>query len=275
MITPFILYSLFFISYVLFNQAKVSARYWVGCIRYVLRRMINERPQVTGYLLQWKMLHPLTPTTPLSKHKICQSPIVNRLFLILILLTPTFLSAQSPAISHSPAETAISSVPEADPTDGIVLIPPPTAASTGTATTSFPIKLPGGRLGMAPDISIDYNHEHQHGWLGKGWDLSLPAITVETRWGVPRFDATNETETYLLNGEQLAPVAHRGPIRQRSADLRFYQRVEVDFARITRHGNAPNNYWWEINFTDGSTSYYGGLPGEELISSSTLQGVSF
>ena len=32
-----------------------------------------------------------------------------------------------------------------------------------------------------------------NGWLGVGWDLAVPAITIDTRWGVPRYDAQKET----------------------------------------------------------------------------------
>ena len=45
-------------------------------------------------------------------------------------------------------------------------------------------------------------------WLGLGWNLSIPTIEVDTRWGVPTYDSANETESYLLNGEEMALMTH-------------------------------------------------------------------
>jgi RHS repeat-associated protein len=160
--------------------------------------------------------------------------------------------------------------PAANPADGIALVEPPTANASGSANLEFPIKLPPGRQGMEPLLSISYNSDHQHGWLGRGWDLSLPSIEVETRWGVPRFDAENESETYLLEGAMLAPVAHRGATRPRTAEVTFRPRVESEFRRIIRHGNNPRNYWWEIQYPDGMTEYYGGLPESGIVASALL-----
>ena len=96
---------------------------------------------------------------------------------------------------------------------------------------------------------------------------TIPSITVETRWGVPRYDQSKESETYLLNGEQLAtkdsegnyePLPHRAAWKQRYGDgKQFYPRVEGSFQQIIRHGFKPSNYWWEIRDKQGVTYYYG------------------
>jgi hypothetical protein len=75
--------------------------------------------------------------------------------------------------------------------------------------------------------------------------------------GVPRYDAHLETETYLLDGEQLTPLAHRGTLRPRTAEKVFHTRVEGDFARIVRHGDAPADYSWEITDKSGTHWFYG------------------
>lgn len=183
-------------------------------------------------------------------------------FILLLFLVPFSLSAQAPN-APSPTYLTVSPTappPAANPADGIALIEPPVANASGSAALSYPIKLPPARKDHAPALDISYSSDHLHGWLGRGWDLSLPAIEVETRWGVPRFDRTNETETYLLEGAMLAPVAHRGATRPREAEKTFHHRVEREFQRITRHGDSPENYWWEIRYPDGSTEYYGGSP---------------
>lgn len=179
--------------------------------------------------------------------------------LLLSTLTPLIpLLAQAPPVYEAVSAAELDKAPSV--ADGIALVEPPAANATGGASLTYPIKLPPARQDMAPALSIDYSSDHQHGWLGRGWDLGLPTIDIETRWGVPRFDASDETETYLLEGEMLAPVAHRGETRPRTANLTFYPRVEREFQRITRHGNNPRNYWWEIRFPDGMIEYYGGTP---------------
>jgi hypothetical protein len=96
----------------------------------------------------------------------------------------------------------------------------------------------------------------------------MQSITIDTRWGVPRYDSVYddtpesnlETETYLLDGEQLTPVAHRGELQPRTADKVFHTRVEGQFRRIVRHGEQPNNYWWEVTDKNGVRYIYGGDP---------------
>ncbi|MEM7571438.1 MAG: SpvB/TcaC N-terminal domain-containing protein [Bacteroidota bacterium] len=161
---------------------------------------------------------------------------------------------------------------QVDPSAGIELIERPYPNALGSANTSFSLQLTPGRNAMTPEVSVDYQSDHEHGWLGKGWDLSLPSIGIDTRWGVPRYDPEFETETYLWLGEQLAPVAHRGPQRNREVELAFSQRVNDLFVRITRHGNSPANYWWEVEYPDGSSEYYGGLPTQGVIDQATLSG---
>src|SRR5690606_5622990 len=99
--------------------------------------------------------------------------------------------------------TTISDMKYADPSAGIVSISPPSPNSNGIASTSFPIKLPPGRNGMAPNLSVNYNSEAGNGWMGVGWNLQLPAITLDTSWGTPRFNSGSETEIYQLDGETL------------------------------------------------------------------------
>lgn len=162
------------------------------------------------------------------------------------------------ALSYN--STSIKDIKAADPSSGINLIDAPSANSTGDARIGVPIEVPPGRNGMEPEINIGYTSGGGNGWLGLGWDLQLPAITIDTRWGVPRYDAALETETYLMGGEQLTPVAHRGVFQPRTAEKIFHTRVEGGFAKIIRHGNQPNAYWWEVITKDGTRFFYGGTP---------------
>ena len=182
----------------------------------------------------------------------------------IFLLFCTFnLVAQNPGdvpATYLMDENAMGSFSPADPSDGIQLIDPPTPNNLGTANLNFEIKIPEGRMGLSPDISINYSSSNAHTWLGHGWDLMMSAIEVETRWGVPRYNSQQETETYSLDGDMLYPVAHRDIVEDRKSDKVFYPRVEGDFMEIIRHGSSTKAYWWEITEKDGTKNFYGGNP---------------
>ncbi|MEJ3742963.1 SpvB/TcaC N-terminal domain-containing protein [Actinomycetes bacterium KLBMP 9797] len=154
--------------------------------------------------------------------------------------------------------TQIKDLEAANPGTGVNLVSAPGATSTGDAQLSYPIEVPPGRGGLQPELAVAYGSAGGNGWLGLGWDVPLPSITVDGRWGVPRYDAGLETETYVVGGQQLTPVAHRGALRARSAEKVFHTRVEGGFARIVRHGNSPKNYSWEVVDKAGTRSFYGG-----------------
>ncbi|OLB80539.1 MAG: hypothetical protein AUI14_06360 [Actinobacteria bacterium 13_2_20CM_2_71_6] len=160
--------------------------------------------------------------------------------------------------------TQIKNLQAGDPGAGVSLIAPPAASNAGAARLGYPIEVPPGRGGIAPQLSVAYDSTGGNGWLGLGWDVALPAITVDTRWGVPRYDAGLETETYLLGGEQLTPVANRGPPPARTAEKTFHVRVEGSFARIVRHGTGPDKYTWEVVDKSGTHSFFGGAPESTL-----------
>ncbi|MDH5654259.1 MAG: discoidin domain-containing protein, partial [Gammaproteobacteria bacterium] len=119
-------------------------------------------------------------------------------------------------------ENTIKDIKAADPGAGINLIEPPRAGNRGDANLSYPIEVPPGRNGMQPQLAVSYNSGGGNGWLGMGWDLSVPSVSIDTRWGVPRYDASTETETYMVDGQMLTPVAHRGTPVARSADKIFH-----------------------------------------------------
>ncbi|SMC46161.1 RHS repeat-associated core domain-containing protein [Moheibacter sediminis] len=169
--------------------------------------------------------------------------------------------------------TSIKDIKAADPAAGVVSIAPPTPNNMGTANTSFPIKLPAGRAGMQPSLSVNYNSEGGNGWMGIGWDLSVPAISIDTRWGAPRFDESSgcngrpfETEIYSLAGEMLTMKVgedftnpHRtSDICRIAGERQFYPRKEHgSYLKVVRYGTSPKNYWWEVTDKMGNKSIYG------------------
>jgi RHS repeat-associated protein len=149
----------------------------------------------------------------------------------------------------------------ADPGAGINLLAPPEPNNLGDNRLGYPIELPPGRQGLTPQLGVSYSSSSGNGWLGVGWDLAVPAVTIDTRWGVPRYSTGLETETYQLDGAQLTPVAHRGAPQPRTAGKVFHTRVEGGFTRIVRHGSGPAAYTWEVTDKDGLRWFYGALPG--------------
>ncbi|UWQ09737.1 SpvB/TcaC N-terminal domain-containing protein [Aliiroseovarius crassostreae] len=154
--------------------------------------------------------------------------------------------------------TQIQGIKAADPTAKINLIEAPSASNMGDANLSYPIELPAGRLGMAPSLQLGYSSGAQNGWMGQGWNLTVPEISIDTRWGVPRYDAGFETETYSFNGQMLTPVAHRAALVAREIDREFHARIEGGFQKIIRHGSHPSNYWFEVVDKMGTRYAYGG-----------------
>ncbi|MPZ52145.1 MAG: hypothetical protein GEU79_05340, partial [Acidimicrobiia bacterium] len=158
-------------------------------------------------------------------------------------------------------EAELEGLQYADPTEQIDLVDPPVANNQGSAEVTHPLSVPAGRGGMQPDLSFDYSSEAGTTWLGTGWDFSVGAVTVDTRWGVPRYLSDKESETYLLDGQVLSPTAVRSELEDRVANRSDYtRRVETQHERIVRHGDDPQNYWWEVIDKSGATRFYGGTP---------------
>ncbi|MXN92343.1 hypothetical protein GR160_14030 [Flavobacterium sp. Sd200] len=173
--------------------------------------------------------------------------------------------------------TMMSDVKAADPSAEITLISPPEASQKGDANVSYPIKIPAGRRGMQPQIGLQYSNNGGNSWVGNGWSLNTPAISIDTRWGTPIFDPEEETELYSLNGEQLMypngymPHRHQdvtGGVYSTEPQYRFDEltgnakifipRKQGSFAKIERLGGAPEEYYWKVTDTDGTISWYGG-----------------
>lgn len=164
------------------------------------------------------------------------------------------------------APTMMNDIKAADPTAKLNIITPPTANNRGSANLQYAFEMPPARNGMTPSLAISYNSDGGNGWLGQGWDLSVPSITLDTRWGVPRYDLTDETETYSLSGSMLSTmddngamsVAHRGDKIARKSDRQFYTRQGGDFSRIIRKGGSPADYYWVVTDKQGVVYTYGG-----------------
>ena len=172
--------------------------------------------------------------------------------------------------------TTLTDLPDPDPLQGIPMVQvnglgsfgSPTGDNSGNASLTYPIVIPAGRHGLQPDVNLYYNSANGNGPLGVGWSIPMPAVTIDTRWGVPRYDALRETEAYLVNGEPIVRHGREGdvyvlPHQDYRFELRgqnterFWFRDTRNATRVIRHGRFPTEYWWEVTSTSGITYYYG------------------
>ena len=154
--------------------------------------------------------------------------------------------------------TQIKDLKAADPTAGITRMKEPEANQRGSLSLSYPISLPQGRQGLTPAVTLSYGSTVRGGWAGHGWSVSISSISIDTRWGVPRYDPAKESESYTLEGEALYPDARTATPEPRTQGVKqYWLRREGRFARIERHGDSPLDYTWTVTDKNGTTSYYG------------------
>ena len=178
--------------------------------------------------------------------------------------------------------TAISDLEPKSPAEGITLIQPPTANQQGDANISYPLSIPAGRQGMTPQLALNYSSSGGESWCGYGWSIPVQSISVDTRWGVPTFDDTLQSEVYVLNGESLhgtdGEKANRPKVDgntvnyapRRSGIQQFFTKMQSAYVKIERTGSGPNNYVWVVTDADQNKQYYGTLDGSNVHSGSCL-----
>ncbi len=174
--------------------------------------------------------------------------------------------------SNSFTPTTVGDIPAAHPTDKINFIEMPSANQEGDAVLSYPIEIPGGRKGMQPNLTVQYNSSGGNGWMGLGWNINVGTIDINTKWGAIKYDATKETESYLVNGEEVTLrvsdnsfyLPYRNTEINRISNAMFYPRQEGSFNRIQRLGSSPKNYSWVVTDKGGIKYYYGQTSDSQL-----------
>ncbi len=171
--------------------------------------------------------------------------------------------------------TQIKEIEAPNPVQHLTIIAEPQVNNYGSAQITYPIEIPVGRNGLQPDVSLSYNSSNGNGILGYGWSIMQPAMTIDTRWGVPRYDSVYESEIYTLNGMQcvlkdgnpnlMLPYQSNDQISRQSGNVTFVARDTKNCDRIIRHGSTTKNYWWEVIDRDGTVSYYGKYAGNTSV----------
>lgn len=179
--------------------------------------------------------------------------------------------------------TAMSDVKVANPATGIQLMSPPEISQTGEASISYPLNIPAGRNGMTPPIALSYSSDGGSGWAGYGWSISAPSVTIDTRWGVPTFDANLQEEVYLLNGKSLVeedgikanrPIIEGGvpqAITRETGNIRYFERTMSGYKEIERRGDDPKSYIWVETMANQTKYFYGTLEGSKVHDNAVLR----
>ncbi|WP_417588811.1 SpvB/TcaC N-terminal domain-containing protein [Owenweeksia hongkongensis] len=174
--------------------------------------------------------------------------------------------------------TALSDLEAANPSAGMSLMQPPSVSQTGEASVNYPLQIPEGRQGMTPKINLTYSSDGGTGWLGMGWSLSTPSISIDSRWGVPTFPETIQEEVYLMNGKSLSMEGEWKGNRSKEVSgtiqtapritnkdgVRFFERQLTSYKEVKRFGDAPTNYFWTEVTASQTTYYYGTSDGSDI-----------
>jgi RHS repeat-associated protein len=142
---------------------------------------------------------------------------------------------------------SIKNLQAADPAAEVPAPDGPEPGPFGANSFRIPLRLPPGRGGASPSLSLGYSSDSQYGWLGRGFDIEIPAVTIDTRFGLPNYEGEDR---YSLGGEELERVGAKG------ASTFYRPRVERDF-RLVRWVRSGGEDYWETTDKDGTVREYG------------------
>ncbi len=118
--------------------------------------------------------------------------------------------------------------------------------STGAAVIGIPIKIPPGRKGIAPNLSLTYSSSRGNGWVGVGWDLGLGAIQRSTKRGT-NYSANDYVAA--MNGAVSELVS-----RTDWGSNCYGLKIEKDFSRYYFNSTTGG---WEVTAKNGTKYFYG------------------
>ncbi|WP_160290452.1 toxin TcdB middle/N-terminal domain-containing protein [Pseudoalteromonas luteoviolacea] len=120
------------------------------------------------------------------------------------------------------------------------------AGNQGSGEFTLPIKLPAGRGGLTPELSIDYNAGFGNGLVGIGHRLSIPSIRHQTDKGLPDYQAAN-SRFVLSNGAELVHLGGQRYQEKLSGNPSVYEFTNGAW-RVT----LPDGSQWQFGTADQS-----------------------
>ena len=119
--------------------------------------------------------------------------------------------------------------------------------NSGTTSYAIQLKVPPGRKGFQPELTLRYNGGAGNGPFGIGWSLSVGHIQRQTDKGLPEYDAS---DTFIESGgEELVPLA----------DGTYRHENEGAFVRYVRSGEG-----WTAKDRSGGSLKYGLVPETQI-----------
>jgi len=118
---------------------------------------------------------------------------------------------------------------------------------SGAAHLSYPIVVPPGRSGLAPQLSLSYTSSGGNGWLGVGWDIPIGYIQRRgPRKGVPKYDDTKDVYELNLGGasQELVSIGNDE------------YRLKIEGALLWIKYFSTGNYW-EVKDKSGTKMTFG------------------
>lgn len=140
----------------------------------------------------------------------------------------------------------------------------------GSGTLIFPFDLPVARE-LTLQLAISYSSGGGNGLFGVGFSIDIPSFSLNTRFGVPRYDGSDPV---TFTGEDLVPSLLPDPggswvreISKRTEDgvafevTRYQPRIESQFTLIEHWVDAASQQsHWRTTSTDNVVSEYGKTP---------------
>ncbi len=107
--------------------------------------------------------------------------------------------------------------------------------NSGTTTYAVKLKVPPGRAGFEPELTLRYNGGTGASPFGIGWSLSIPYIQRQTDKGLPEY---NNTDTFIeSSGEELVPIGNSSIYRHENEQAFIrYTRISEGWTAKTRSG---------------------------------------
>ncbi|MDC7220202.1 MAG: SpvB/TcaC N-terminal domain-containing protein [Spirochaetales bacterium] len=170
------------------------------------------------------------------------------------MITSTLTLPESPEpINFDP--NSIKDLEAADPGALVPEIKGLEASAFGGGSFSIPLRLPAGRGKATPQLALSYNVNSANSWMGKGFDISVPSITTDTRFGLPEYDGY---DTYMLNGQELVPTDDSID----TGEMEYVLKSEGSFQQIIRYreytdSDSLGEDYWIITDKSGTSNYYG------------------
>jgi len=126
-----------------------------------------------------------------------------------------------------------------------------TSLYTGSASYNYPIEVPPGTTGLAPQISINYNSSSRKAsWVGLGWSIGMSYVQRDVNYTPGNPD--DDKFKLFLNGQSYDLIYNE-------AENRFHTKIESYLHILKMSGDAENarGEYWLVRSKDGTKYRFG------------------